>query len=405
MDDPRNRLLSWCEVDAAALRSNIEAFRTLLVAEARLLLVVKANAYGHGLREVAGLAPMLGADALGVHQLDEAAEARAAGWSGPLWVLGYTPHARLAEGLDLGVEFTVYDAAILAELDRLGRARGIRASCHLKLETGTNRQGILAADLDGFLGIFTASAGLKLAGVSTHFANIEDTTDHSFARGQLERFRAMAERVRAAGFADVLLHAACSAAVLVMPETSFGCARVGIGAYGIWPSRETLASHGSRGQDLLRLRSALAWKARIAQVKAVPAGAFVGYGCTRRTGRPSRIAVIPVGYFEGYDRRFSNLAHVLVRGCRAPVLGRVCMDMFMIDVTDIPGVEPEDEAVLIGRQGDEEIRAADLAAIAQTIPYEIVSRLSPLLPRIVVNADGSIRIPGTRATRSAAQDV
>jgi alanine racemase len=385
MDDSRNRLLSWCEVDAAALRHNLQAFRSLLRAEAKLLFVVKANAYGHGLREIAGLAPSLQVDGLGVHQLDEAAEVRTAGWTGPVWVLGYTPHARLADGLDLGVEFTVYDAATLEALDRLGRARGLRAPCHLKLETGTNRQGIPGEDLDRFLEIFASSPGLRLAGVSTHFANIEDTTDHAFARGQLDCFRALVGRVRAAGFTAAVPHAACSAALLVMPETAFGCARVGIGAYGIWPSRETLASHTSRGEDLLRLRPVLAWKARIAQVKTIPAGAFVGYGCTRRTSHVSRIAVLPVGYFEGYDRRFSNLAHILVRGSRAPVLGRVCMDMFMADVTDIPGVAPEDEAVLIGRQGDEEIRAADLAAIAQTIPYEIVSRLSPQLPRIVLN--------------------
>jgi alanine racemase len=387
MDDLRNRLLSWCEVDAAALRHNLNSLRSLLEAGAKLLFVVKANAYGHGLREIAGLASSLEIDALGVHQLDEAAEVRTAGWTGPVWVLGYTPHARLADGLDLGVEFTVYDAATMGALDRLGRARGLRAPCHLKLETGTNRQGIPGEDLDRFLGIFASSPGLRLAGVSTHFANIEDTTDHAFARGQLDCFRALVGRVRAAGFTAAVPHAACSAALLVMPETAFSCARVGIGAYGIWPSRETLASHTSHGEDLLRLRPVLAWKARIAQVKPIPAGAFVGYGCTRRTSRASRIAVLPVGYFEGYDRRFSNLAHVLIRGSRAPVLGRVCMDMFMADVTDIPGVEPEDEAVLIGRQGDEEIRAADLAAIAQTIPYEIVSRLSPQLPRIVVNMD------------------
>jgi alanine racemase len=389
MDDPRNRLLSWCEVDAAALEHNLGAFRARLEAGTKLLLVVKANAYGHGLTEVAGLAPSLGVDALGVHQLDEAAQARAAGWTGPVWVLGYTPQARLADGLGLGVEFTVYDAATLTELNRLGQARRLPAPCHLKLETGTHRQGILAEDLDRFLGIFASSPGVRLAGVSTHFANIEDTTDHAFARGQLDRFRALWLRVRAAGFTEAVPHAACTAAVLVMPETCFGCARVGIGAYGIWPSRETLATLANRGEELLQLRPVLAWKARVAQVKPVPAGAFVGYGCTRRTSRASRIAVLPVGYYEGYDRRFSNLAHILVRGSRAPVLGRVCMDMFMADVTDIPGVEPEDEAVLIGRQGDEEIRAADLAAIAQTIPYEIVSRLSPHLPRIVVNAKGA----------------
>jgi alanine racemase len=390
MDDSRNRLLSWCEVDATALQHNLGAFRSMLAAETMLLLVVKANAYGHGLTEVASLAPSLGVDALGVNQLDEAAAARAAGWTGPVWVLGYTPHARLADGLDLGVEFTVYDAVTLGALDQLGRVRGLPAPCHLKLETGTNRQGIASEDLDRFLGIFAASPGLRLAGISTHFANIEDTTDHAFARGQLDRFRTLLGRVRAAGFVSAVSHAACSAAVLVMPETSFGCARVGIGAYGIWPSRETLASHTSRGEDPRRLRPVLAWKARVAQVKPVPAGAFVGYGCTRRTSRASRIAVLPVGYFEGYDRRLSNLAHILVRGSRAPVLGRICMDMFMADVTDIPGVEPEDEAVLIGLQGDEEIRAVDLAAIAQTIPYEIISRLSPQLPRIVINADAIV---------------
>lgn len=387
MDGLRNRLLSWCEVDAGALRHNLSALRSLLGPESKLLFVVKANAYGHGLREVAGLAPSLGVDALGVHQLDEAAEARAAGWTGPVWVLGYTPRARLSDGLDLGVELTVYDTATLEALDRLGRARGTPAPCHLKLETGTSRQGISGEELDRFLGIFSTSPGVHLTGVSTHFANIEDTTDHTFARGQVDRFRLLVDRVRAAGFTAAVPHAACSAALLVMPETAFGCARVGIAAYGIWPSRETLASHTSRGEDLLRLCPVLSWKARIAQVKTIPAGAFVGYGCTRRTSRISRIAVLPVGYYEGYDRRFSNLAHVLVRGNRAPVMGRVCMDMFMVDVTDIPGVEPEDEAVLIGRQGDEEIRAVDLAAIAQTIPYEIVSRLSPQLPRIVVDTN------------------
>jgi alanine racemase len=393
MDDPRNRLLSWCEVDAAALRHNLDAFRARIAPGAKLLLVVKANAYGHGLPEIAGLARSVEVDALGVHQLDEAATTRGAGWPGPLWVLGYTPHAQLAEGVELGVEFTVYDLATLEALDRLGRSRERPVACHLKLETGTNRQGILAEDLDRYLGIFSSSPGIRLAGVSTHFANIEDTTDHAFALAQWGRFRALLERVRAAGFTEAVPHAACSAAVLVMPETSVGCARVGIGAYGIWPSRETLASHANRGESLLQLLPALTWKARIAQVKQVPAGAFIGYGCTRRTGRPSRIAVLPVGYFEGYDRRFSNLAHILVQGYRAPVLGRVCMDMFMADVTDVPGVEREDEAVLIGRQGDEEIRAADLAAIAQTIPYEILSRLSPHLPRIVVNSEPAVAAP------------
>jgi len=390
MDDARNRLLSWCEIDVAALAANLAAFRALLPAGAALLFVVKANAYGHGLRLLARLAPELRVDWLGVAQLEEAAVLRAEGWSGPALLLGYVPRASLADALDLDVDLTVYDPATIDELDRLGRARGRPARCHLKLETGTHRQGILEEELESYLARFRSGAGLRLAGASTHFANIEDTTDHSYARRQLDRYRSLLARVHEA-FPAATAHAACSAALLVMPETGFAMARVGIGAYGIWPSRETLASHAGRGEAGVRLLPALTWKTRVAQVKWIPAGAFVGYGCTHRTSRRTRLAVLPIGYADGYDRRFSDLAHVLVRGARARVIGRVCMNVAMVDVTDIPGVEAEDEVVLLGRQESDEIKAADLAAIAQTIPYEILSRISPDLPRLAVDGTGSLR--------------
>lgn len=390
MADPRNQLLSWCEIDTAALAHNLALLRSLLPGSTRVLLVIKSNAYGHGLPLIASRAEEAGVGAVGTHTVDEAAAARAAGFRGMILIMGYVQRSRLGEAVALGADLTVFDPSTCEELDRIGRSRGEPVPCHLKLETGTHRQGILEEELPVFLERFASSPGLRLAGLSTHFANIEDTTDRSYARSQLERFRRMTEQARAAGFDKVVLHAACTAAALTMPETGFDLARIGIGAYGLWPSRETLASSKTRGEDRLVLRPVLSWKARVSQVKWVPAGSFVGYGCTHRTGRRTRIAVIPVGYADGYARHLSGLSHVLIGGQRASVLGRICMNMFMVDATDLEAVETEQEVVLIGRQGAEAVTASDLSSQAQTIPYEIVSRIAPGIPRLAVDERGRL---------------
>jgi alanine racemase len=200
----------------------------------------------------------------------------------------------------------------------------------------------------------------------------------------MERFSRMADSLQCEDGRPPMRHAACSAAALLFTETHLDLARVGISLYGLWPSRETYVSCLEEGQPALDLHPALTWKTRVAQVKNVAEGSFIGYGCTYRTTRPSRIAALPVGYHEGYDRGLSGVAHVLVRGRRAPVRGRVCMNICMVDVTDIPGVEVEDEVVLLGTQGDERVSAEQLAAWCGTISYEIVSRIHPGLPRLVV---------------------
>ncbi len=385
MENNCNEFLTWAEISAPALRHNFTVFRSLLKATTKLVLVVKANAYGHGLSLVTRLAAAGGVDILGVHQLDEAAAVRMSGWTGPILVLGYVPRARLKYGVELAVEHTVFSKETIDALDEIGRTRPHSIPCHLKLETGLHRQGITEEELPKFLERFHQAKGLRLVGVSTHFANIEDTTDRSFARYQLERFQRMSDMVRANGFKRIIRHAACTAAILTMPETELDWVRLGIGAYGIWPSQETLVSIRTGKSNPLDLRPALSWKARIAQIKWAPAGAFVGYGCTHRLTRSTRLAVIPVGYSEGYDRRLSGLAYVLIRGNRAPILGRICMNMFMCDITDIVDAVPEDEVVLIGQQGSDQIRASDLAAIAQTIPYEILARISPAIPRVLAD--------------------
>ena len=278
-----------------------------------------------------------------------------------------------------------FNRETLERLDGLALAHKKPVSVHLKVETGTHRQGIAEADLPLLAALVRGASGLKLAGVTTHFANIEDTTNHDFANQQIARFGRMADSL-AAGGSPPLRHAACSAAALLFGRTHLDLARVGISLYGLWPSRETYVSCRTEGKPTLELKPALTWKTRIAQVKEVPEGSFIGYGCTYRTTRPSRIAVLPVGYHEGFDRGLSGVAHVLVGGRRAPVRGRVCMNMCMVDVSDIAGVEVEDEVVLLGSQGNERVSAEQLAGWCSTISYEIVSRIHPSLPRLLVGA-------------------
>jgi alanine racemase len=377
--------LNWVELDAAALRGNIEEFRRRL-ARSSLGAVVKANAYGHGMLEVAGLAREAGLKWLCVNSLEEAAGLRRAGHEARILVMGYVPLEQLDEVVELDLRPVIYNPETARRLDELARDRQRRVAVHLKLETGTHRQGIAERDLESFAATVREAPGLVLEGVTTHFANIEDTTDHAYAEGQIERFARMADSLDSAG-QRLMRHAACSAAALLLDETHLDLARVGISLYGLWPSRETHVSCLEDGQPALDLRPALTWKTRVAQVKEVPAESFVGYGCTYRTTRPSRIAVLPTGYHEGYDRGLSGVAHVLIRGRRAPVRGRVCMNMCMVDVTDIPGVELEDEVVLLGGQGAERVSAEQLAGWCGTISYEIVSRIHPALPRVVVDRE------------------
>jgi alanine racemase len=220
--------------------------------------------------------------------------------------------------------------------------------------------------------------------LTSHFANIEDTTNFEYPRRQLDIYKTAVAGLASQGVSIPVKHMSCTAAAMLFPETYFNLVRVGIGLYGLWPSKETFLSCRLRKRRPLSLQPVLSWKARIAQVKTVPKGAFIGYGGTHRTTRRTLLAIIPVGYYDGYGRSLSNSSHVLIKGRRAGVVGRVAMDFLTADVTDIPGVGLEDEAVLIGRSGREQISAGALAALAGTIVYEVVARINPEIPRIVV---------------------
>jgi alanine racemase len=382
--DLTSGLTNWIEVSRGALEHNLTLFRRLLNPGTAILAVVKANAYGHGLEQVAPLCVSAGVEMLGVHTANEVAALRRIGIDLPIMVMGYLAPRQVAEVVDPGVHVLVSSYQVLEALAARGRALSAPLNVHVKVDTGTHRQGV-GPDVAVKLAAAAREAGLTVAGIATHFANIEDTTDHSYAYLQLERFRdavaAVQERVGPVRW----VHAACSAAALLFREADFGMVRVGISLYGHWPSKEThLSWLLEHGRDGVKLEPVLAWRARVGQVKEVEAGAPIGYGLTYRPTRPSRIAVLPVGYSEGYPRALSSRSRILLAGRPAPVVGRVCMNIFMVDVTDIPGVRDGDVATLIGMDGNERISAEELAENSGTINYEILARLSPSLPRVVV---------------------
>jgi alanine racemase len=372
------------EVSRSALVHNIREFRRIIGPKRLFLGVVKANAYGHGLLETGRIAVAEGVDWLGVNSVEEGAALREAGIDAPILVLGYTPLGSLEEAVALDLRLTVYNRESIKGLAALAARSRKAVRLHVKVETGTWRQGVVPKDLAGFVRDIRKHQGLVVEGLSSHFANIEDTTKHDYPRLQLECYRTACRDLEAGGLRVPIKHMSCTASTILFPEPDFNLARVGIGLYGLWPSKETFLSSELEKKERLSLEPVLSWKARIAQIKKVPSGAFLGYGCTYRTTRPTVLAVIPVGYYDGYDRRLSNAAHVLVKGRRAPVRGRVAMDFFMADITDIPGVRLEDEATLIGAAGRERIAAEDLAALAGTIGYEVLARINPLIPRVVV---------------------
>jgi alanine racemase len=372
------------EIGRAALAHNIREFRRFIGPRRLFLAVVKANAYGHGLLETSAIAAAEGVDWLGVHSIEEGVALRESGLGLPILVLGYAPLGLLEDAVAHDLRLTVYNRETVRRLAALAARTNKTVRLHVKIETGTWRQGLALRDLGPFVREILGRPGLVLEGLSSHFANIEDTTKHDYPRLQLDCFREACREVEAAAGAVPIKHMSCTASTVLFQEPDLNLARVGIGLYGLWPSKETYLSAALQKKEPPDLRPVLAWKARVAQIKKVPAGAFVSYGCTYRTTRPTVLAVIPVGYSDGYDRRLSNAAHVLVKGRRAPVRGRVAMDFFMADVTDVPGVKLEDTATLLGADGRERISAEDLAGLVGTIGYEVLARLNPRIPRVVV---------------------
>jgi alanine racemase len=379
--------LIWAEIDLNAIAANVRELRRVTRPEARLLVAVKANAYGHGLLEVARQALETGADALGVARMPEGLALRDAGIDAPVLVFGFTPPSDVEALVRHDLIQTVYtlDTA-RAYAERIGKSGG-RLKVHLKVDTGMGRLGILPdsrryvepgmAVSDHAVQEVTDIASLKeltLEGIFTHFAS-SDSADKSFAEQQFDTFMAFLGQLKRAGLEFELRHAANSGAIIDMPHTHLDMVRAGVLLYGLYPSDEVDKSR-------IELTPVMTLKARIAHLKKVPAGFPVSYGMTHTTQAPTTIATVPVGYADGFNRRLSNRGHMLVRGQKAPIVGRVCMDLTMIDVGHIPGVAVEDEVVILGRQANESVTADELAGLLDTINYEITSAITARVPRV-----------------------
>lgn len=374
-----SRGLNWVEISKEALSNNVKQFRRIIGENVLLCPCVKANAYGHGLLECSKTFIEAGANWLAVNSLYEAEALRAGGVVAPIYILGYVEMSELVRAVELECRLVAYNREMIEALGAIGKP----AKIHIKVETGNNRQGVFVKDLIEFVEFVKSFGNIEIEGLTTHFANVEDTTDHSYAELQLAKFNEGIKKLESIGVDVPIKHCANSAAAILFPKTHFQLVRVGIASYGMWPSNETYLSYLKEVGDGFKLMPALTWKTKIAQIKTIPAGEYIGYGCTYKTGHETKLAILPVGYYDGYDRGI-NGGHVLICGKRAPVRGRVCMNIIMVEVTDIPEAKLEDEVILIGCSGDEEISAEQFGKWAGTINYEVTTRINERVPRIFV---------------------
>jgi alanine racemase len=364
---------TFCFVDLNALRWNFREIRSRVGPQVKVLSMVKADGYGHGALAISKALAAEGSDGFGVATLEEGVGLRQAGICAPILVLAGAYPDQVDEFFDYSLTPVIHALASLEELDAAVQGRNKALNVHLKIDTGMGRIGLLAAEFDSWLPKIKKLRALKIEGVFSHFSHAE-SVEGGYTRQQLRIFQRVVERLRAEGISPSLVHLANSAATITLPQAYFDMVRPGLMLYGIYPS-PAMASQ-------ICLKPVLSWKTRILQLKKVPAGSSISYGQTFITKRESLIATLPIGYADGYPRLLSNRGEVLINGKRAAVAGRVCMDLTMIDVTDIEKIQPGDEVVLLGRQGDAEISADEMAAWANTISYEILTSISNRVPRI-----------------------
>lgn len=369
---PKGRPTS-CFVDLEALRWNFRQVRATVGPKVKILSVVKADGYGHGARAVAETLAEEGSEVFGVATVEEGIELRQSGLRLPILVLaGFYP-GQVDEIIHHKLTPTVCDLDGLRLLEKEAGKRKVTVECHLKLDTGMGRIGFLPVNFDAWVPELAKIQAVKLVGLFSHFSHAE-RVDGEYTRKQLEVFQSVVERLEEKKLRPPLLHLANSAAVITLPSAYFNMVRPGIMLYGAYPSASMA------GQ--ISLKPVLSWKTRILQIKRVPKHTSISYGQTFVTKRESVIGTLPVGYADGYFRLLSNRGSVLVRRKRAPIAGRVCMDLTMIDVTDIGGVQQGDEVVLLGSQGDAVISADEMAEWSKTISYEILTSISARVPRI-----------------------
>lgn len=368
-------MLSRLDISAEAVRNNYRQF-CRVAGKHRVAPVLKANAYGHGLTEVYEALKGEAMPWLCVNYLSEAKVLRNAGYRGRILIVGPPVARELGLAAELDAEMTLGNQVVVdAWLKATAKCR-----IHVKIDTGLSRQGFLVDEAVAVAKALEPHKD-KVVGIGTHFANVEDVTDHAYADEQLAAFNNARKIFDKAGF-SLLSHAAASAPALILEASRFDLVRIGISLYGVWPSSLTRVSYLQLNDKVLDLKPVARWVTEVTTVKSVKAGQYIGYGCTFRSIRDMRIAVLPVGYYEGYPRiAGENASFVLIRGKRCPLVGRICMNMMMVDVTHLDQVEVGDSVTLIGDDGKDHVSAGDVAGWSKTIHYELLSRIHPEIPR------------------------
>lgn len=368
-------MLSWIDIDGEALRHNFRAFAQIVGLQ-RLIPVLKSNAYGHGLETVFhALAPEK-PEWIAVNYIYEATNLRRLGFRGRILVVGPFVARDLTAAQAACAEPVIGNWEALKAWSNAGAP----VQTHIKFDTGMARQGFLPSDA-GKVAQFVQEFAHQVAGICTHFANVEDVTDHSYADRQIMLFNQAVKSFQDRGI-TCLRHAASSASSLLLDESHFDLCRVGISLYGSWPSPVTRVSYLQSQTTKIDLKPVLSWRTEVTTVKAIPAGSYIGYGCTYRAFRDMRIAVLPVGYYEGYPRiAGEQSSYVLIRGQRCPIVGRICMNMMIVDVTHVEHIAVGDIVTLIGQDSQETLSAQEVATWAKTIHYELLARISPEIPR------------------------
>ena len=375
------------EIDLKAIAHNVRELRRITQPDARLMGVVKANGYGHGAVEVARCALQNGAEHLGVARIEEGIQLRKAGIQAPILIFGYTLPELAPALLKYDLTQTVYTPGFARALSRSAITRKKKIKIHLKVDTGMGRLGLLLQNFESRHSVKMISAaavdetlaiaglnGLELEGIFTHFATA-DGADKRYAENQLDLFLNYLRKVREAGLNPAFKHAANSAALIDMPQSHLDMVRPGIAIYGLYPTDEV-------DKKRVSLKPAMTLRTRVIHVKKVPAGFNISYGITYKTPKPTTIATVPVGYADGLNRLLSSRGQMLVHGKRVPIVGRICMDLTMLDVGSIDNVQTGDEVVIFGRQNNERITVDEMASSLKTINYEIVSTIADRVPRV-----------------------
>lgn len=373
---------SWVEISKRSLRNNLNSFRSILRSDSVLTAILKSNAYGHGLELMTRLCIEEGVSRIGVNSLEEALQVRKIDSKIPVLIMGEIQNPEKQKDALSDPNFWIVFSR--AETAKILSSLNPAPKLHLKVDTGMGRLGSHGEVLKNTLGELKKN-GIVLDGICTHFASTEDVLEHKYSLMQISKFEEAVKLAESFGYKNLIRHTCASASTMLFQDAHYEMVRIGISLYGLWPSMQTRLSLNLNGNKNFQLSPILSWKTRIVNVQNHPANSYIGYGSTFQTSYPTKVAVVPVGYYEGLDRKLSSNGDMLVHGKRARIIGRICMNMAMLDVTHIPGAEVGSVVTILGTDGEESVTADDIADRTHTINYEITTRISESIPRIVVD--------------------